>query len=325
MIEKLVSIVVPIYNGNIYIPSLFIDLKKQKYKEFEVIFVDDGSKDDTYQTLLSEKEKYKDDFNITLIHQENAGVSAARNLGIREAKGEYLCFVDVDDGLSPNYLSYMLKAINDNEASLVFCKTSPNYLTNEDIYAVITIGNSEETLSRYLYHYLVSGVWSLLVRSKILTDNNLLFEEGAKYSEDLHMVWRLIAYSDKIVELNNKLYIYKNNAGSVMGKFDKERIKGVLLIRSLEDFFIQKVPNFYPSFKKYAAARIAWSVLWQAAHFLSYGDFKKYITYYTFFESCKMLHKYPQKHVAYSSLVFVIDPRLFYFTAKISSLCHRNS
>ena len=59
MVEKLASIIVPIYNGSHYIPSLFIDLNKQHYKQFEVIFIDDGSIDDTYSKLLSEKEKHK--------------------------------------------------------------------------------------------------------------------------------------------------------------------------------------------------------------------------------------------------------------------------
>jgi len=325
MIEKLVSIVVPIYNGSIYIPSLLIDLKKQQYKAFEVIFIDDGSKDDTYQTLLLEKEKYKDDFNITIIHQENAGVSAARNVGIREAKGKYLCFVDVDDGLSPNYLNYMVKAINDTSASLVFCKWSRNYISKEEVYEVKTVSNSEEMLYRFLYHDLSSGIWSLLVRKEVLIKNNLLFEEGVKYSEDVHMLWRLITCSDIITELNNRLYIYKENQGSAMGKFSKDRLKGISLIGNLNVFFSEKVPVFYPSFKQFAEARIAWSVLWQAAHFLSYEEFGKFIESYNYLESCKMLYKYPQKYVAFSSAAFVVNPKLFYFAAKMASISHRNS
>lgn len=317
MVEKLVSIIVPIYNGSHYIPSLFIDLNKQHYKQFEVIFIDDGSIDDTYSKLLSEKEKHKKTYNITVIHQENSGVSAARNKGIKEAKGEYLCFVDVDDGISEYYLSYMVKAINENGASLVFCKMSPNYLKKKDVYEVKTIGNSEVTLYRYLFHEFTSGASSLLVRSKILTDNNLLFEEGIKYYEDLHMVWRLIAYSDVIVELNNKLYIYKKNKGSAMYNFNNERIRGILLIGSLNNFFCKITPDFYPFFKKYAEARVAWSVLWQAVHFLNYNKFQHYLKAYNFIEKCELLNDYPQNYVALGSKIFIINKILFYMVIKI--------
>ncbi|HAS91143.1 MAG TPA: hypothetical protein DCS12_02440 [Clostridiales bacterium] len=316
MIERLVSIIIPIYNGNHYISSLIIDLNRQTYKTFEVIFIDDGSTDGTYQTLLSEKEKHNNNFNITIIRQKNSGVSVARNKGIREAKGEYLCFIDIDDGLSENYLSYMVKAISENEASLVFCKTSPKYLKKEEVYEVKNIGSSKDTLYRYLYHELISGACSLLVRNKILTDNNLMFEEGFKYSEDLHMVWRLIAFSNVIVELNNKLYIYKNNKSSAMSVFNKERITGILLIGSLSGFFCKKTPDFYQLFKKYAEARVAWSVLCQAAYFLNYSEFKDYIDSYNYIEACKLLFDYPQKYVALSSRIFICNKLLFYLIIK---------
>ena len=87
-----ISVIVPVYNGAAYIPGLVDALKNQTRKDFEVLFVNDGSADTTKETLDDLLQQHP--FAMTVIHQENGGVSAARNRGLEAAKGRYICFQD---------------------------------------------------------------------------------------------------------------------------------------------------------------------------------------------------------------------------------------
>ena len=100
--QVVISVIIPVYNGEMYICDICKSLEEQTYKNYEVIFVDDGSTDGSYQTLNQLKKDH-----YTIIHQENRGVSAARNTGIHIAKGQYIAFIDVDDTIHPEYLHFL--------------------------------------------------------------------------------------------------------------------------------------------------------------------------------------------------------------------------
>lgn len=320
----MISVIVPVYNGEKYIKNLLYDLSNQIFKDFEVIFVDDGSKDNSYKVIVSYKESNNYFFPITVIKQKNKGVSGARNTGIEHANGDYICFVDVDDGIKPEYLSYMYKVIKQTNASIVFCKTTSLNNENEENNESIRAYSSYETLVRFLNFDLISGVCSLLISSDVIHNNKLRFAEGYKYSEDLHMVWRMIYYSDKVVETNKKLYIYKVNEGSAMGRFSDSRMDSLKLMEDLESFFEANSHNFYPLFEKYGKARMAWSLLWQAAYHYDYKKFKDYIRSYDFRNQLKNLFDYKQKHVVLSSLLFCFSTKLYYIVVKLASRNFRN-
>ena len=103
----LVSIIVPIYNGFKYINKLYISLINQTFQDFEVIVINDGSKDKTKQII----DQYADtDSRISAIHKPNGGVSSARNEGLRNANGEYVVFIDADDYIDKDYLESFSKS-----------------------------------------------------------------------------------------------------------------------------------------------------------------------------------------------------------------------
>ena len=106
--NPLVSIIVPAYNVGRYIEECVRSIMNQSYKQIEIIVVDDGSPDDT--PIIIDKLAAIDK-RIVLIHQQNAGVSAARNAGIKASTGEYLVFVDGDDYIAPDFVEYMLRLV----------------------------------------------------------------------------------------------------------------------------------------------------------------------------------------------------------------------
>ena len=119
MINKKVSIIVPIYNGDRYIENLIECINKQKYKSYEVILVNDGSTDKTDSIC---QELLKNNNKIKYIKKENTGVSDSRNQGMSIATGEYICFVDVDDMISENYLKDFIDSADMENKVLCCCQ-----------------------------------------------------------------------------------------------------------------------------------------------------------------------------------------------------------
>ena len=114
----LLSVIVPIYNVEKYLPKCIDSILAQNYSEIEVILVDDGSPDGCPEICDNYAEKDK---RIVVIHQKNLGVSAARNAGLKAAHGEYIGFVDPDDWISPSMYQEMITALERENADLAIC------------------------------------------------------------------------------------------------------------------------------------------------------------------------------------------------------------
>ena len=124
-----VSIIIPVYNCSKFLKKLIDSLKNQTYKNFEVIFINDGSKDNSLSIL-----KKVDDERFIIIDQKNQGVAVARNNGLKRAKGEYITFVDSDDYIGPKYLEYLVTNIEKYSVDLCvmgFQKFTDNYKVYE--------------------------------------------------------------------------------------------------------------------------------------------------------------------------------------------------
>jgi glycosyltransferase involved in cell wall biosynthesis len=255
---------------------------------------------------------------MNIIKQENKGVSGARNTGIANVRGEYICFVDVDDGLKPDYLSFMYDVIRRKNVPIVLSKFNTSQNERKEIGSEQEY-SSREALKRYLYHEQDSGLYRLMISADIIQKNHLRFAEGYKYGEDVHMVWKMLHFCGKIVETDRVLYIHRVNEGSAMSRFDQSRMDSIRLLEDLERFFEVHNPEFYPLFKKYAKARMAWAILWQATAHLDYKDFINFIDSYHLRGQMKNLLNYRQKHVALSCWLFLFSDRLYYWFAKKAS------
>jgi len=121
----IISIIVPVYNGEKYIRACVESLINQDYSNIEIILVNDGSLDSSKKII---DEIANSDNRIIAIHQENSGVSTARNHGIKKSKGDYLCFVDVDDYVTKDYVSYMYKMIKETVAIKIILLTFGRFL-----------------------------------------------------------------------------------------------------------------------------------------------------------------------------------------------------
>ena len=319
--NPLVSIIIPVYNGQKYIVELIDNIRKLTYDNYEVIWVDDGSTDNTYKTLMENK---KENYNI--IKQDNAGVSAARNAGLVHAKGEYICFLDVDDFVNEKILDIFRNVSVENNCDVIFCDSSSQLCDVKNFTNIpIEIFNKDDALKDFVMRKIHTGVCGLFVKKSILDDNCLLFKQGYAYSEDLHMVMRIFNCTDRIVHIKLPLYNYREVSGSVMTKINEKRIDSIYLMEDLVEYFRTNNPSFYPFFAKYGVPRTSWAVLWQAAHFLCYNDFKVFITKYDFKKDIKKLLQFPDKKIQLSSILFVISKRMYYNIVKIYTRNYRKN
>lgn len=132
-----ISIIIPIYNGEKFIEKCIKSIKNQTFKDFEIILVNDGSSDNSGQIC---DELAKNDNRIKVIHQENLGVSEARNRGINASKGEYICFIDCDDYIKVNYLEELYNSCVDNNVRISICAIE----SIDDLGKVISLREMKE-------------------------------------------------------------------------------------------------------------------------------------------------------------------------------------
>jgi len=319
--EKMISVIIPLYNVENYILDCLLSFEKQTYSNFELIIVNDGSTDKSRSIV----EDYlgKSNMTIKLINQKNAGVSSARNTGLSRAIGEYVCFVDSDDLVVSGYLETMIRDLKSTNSDLVICgiKSVPD--NNEIVDIMVTNKNLlvmdyKEALNSYLYKEIICGMGSFLVKKEILSKNKITFSESYRYSEDQEMIWKMINHSDRMVYNEIELYLYRTRPESAMSIVDDKRLDGLELMMNLEEYFKEQNPTFYKEYKKYGVARWVWATTWQAAlgceNYKSFADFTEKLHSVTYFKS---LLSYPDKKVKLSSALFVISPIVYYFFMKL--------
>ena len=322
----MISIVIPVYNTEEYIVSCLDSLARQSYTDFEVIVVDDGSRDASAERIESFIADSK--IAVSLIRTENRGVSAARNTGIQYAKGDYICFIDSDDMADSEYLSVLLTELTNAKADICFCehRTVPeDCVTKYSFHESYSkeVRSKYEALSEMLYGDRQHGIWSLLCRRDILGENR--FAEGCRFSEDLGMVWQLAASSEKIVFVSAPLYIYRVRGNSAMTVISESRLDGMRLFKQLEEFMRQNAPEFADEFIRYGVAKWVWSTIWQIANgSKALRLFKESIRIYNPDEHMRRLLDFKARRVALSAFVFVHSKTLYYISIKIFKRQYRS-
>lgn len=210
LLRPLITVIVPVYNGQDTICDLVESIVKQSYKEWEMILVDDGSTDSSGKLC---DHYVTQDNRISVIHQKNMGLSGARNTGINAANGDYIAFVDVDDILLDGYLEAMVNAVGEsNEIDLICCGytvVGVNTVTIKTYNTRHYIGMQEigqllgksQMLER-------SCVWGRLFRRKILMDNHILFDEKLLNAEDRPFLYHYLIHSRGVATTSYVGYIY---------------------------------------------------------------------------------------------------------------------
>ncbi|WP_426350917.1 glycosyltransferase family 2 protein [Alloiococcus sp. CFN-8] len=217
--KNIISVIVPIYNVQLYLPQCLDSILQQTYRNLEVILIDDGSTDqsgiicDTYS---------KKDNRITVIHQHNGGAASAKNTGLSVATGEYLAFVDSDDFLELDAYEYMIDQLKSKGADIIQCSFSKVYLDgveNQIKLNQLCEFDTEAYLSRYTIDWTCGLLWDKLYRRDLF--KNVFFEEGHKIDDEF-FTYQGVMNAKKIIHSPHIVYNYRQRKSSVMTSVDSK-------------------------------------------------------------------------------------------------------
>ncbi len=210
--KPIVSVIVPVYNGELTIKKCIDSILAQTLKEIEIIVINDNSTDSTLEILKSYKKKI-----VLINNEENIGPAGSRNKGLAKAKGKYIGFVDADDYISEKMYQTMLDSMSD-DVDLVCC--SRYNIKGKDIKPVI---NETKATDVKEFSKTSSYTWDKLYRKSIIDDNNIYFPERYSYAEDFCFLMKYKFYSKKMVILEEPLYYYKYDSfGSITNSYDEK-------------------------------------------------------------------------------------------------------
>lgn len=232
--EKLISVVVPIYNGEKYIESGLNSILSQTYSMIEIILVNDGSTDGTARKCDTAASTYS---NVKVIHQENKGTATARNSGLAQACGEYIYFFDIDDAMKENMLEIMVGLIEQYQVDLVVCGyyfKVEEYIKNKVVVTYLeekkypfTVYSSFNKLKKdYIDLWdadMFSNVWNKLYRMDAIQKYNISFRDGHVYTEDRVFNRAFLLRCPSMVITDKCLYYYiRERAGSTTERYRED-------------------------------------------------------------------------------------------------------
>lgn len=206
-----VSVLVPVYMVGQYVERCAQSLLAQTYDNVEIVFVDDGSKDESATILERIKEENGlPDSQFSIIRfPENKGVAVARNKLLEVATGDFIQFVDSDDWAEPDMVETMLDKAMETGADIVGCSHYVTYLDKPEETNHVDYGSSAgEALSRALNYEISTELWKLLIRRSLIEDNCLRFVEGFDVGEDYPFTAKLYHYARIMAVVDRPLYHY---------------------------------------------------------------------------------------------------------------------
>lgn len=246
-----ISIIVPVYQVENYIRQCIESILNQTFTDFELILVDDGSKDNSGQIC---DEYAARDNRIRVIHKENGGLSDARNKGLDKASGNYFMFVDSDDYIEPDMIECLFESILNENADISVCNY--RYVFDEDEKKNFSTENKAEVLTGREIFYnrknernygFWTVAWNKLYKSE--TFKNLRFRFG-KYHEDEFWANDIYRLDIKVASISDSLYNYRQRGGSIMGNQNIHKCFDIIeAFRERINIYLEEEKYSYQAYK----------------------------------------------------------------------------
>ena len=268
--DLLISVIIPVYNAEKYLEQCLNSIKNQTYKNFEVIIVNDGSKDNSEVIC---KRFSEDDSRFRYFSKENGGVSSARNFGLDNANGHYITFIDGDDWVEHNHLEILIKSIAENNSDIAICSYK-EFDNNIDTYYTIVYTKQEKNLLNFekmnrddfliIFPKLMSinvcfnNAVAKLFRKELVT--NLRFDTSIKYGEDLDFYFSLYLNVESISYVDELTYVYRIHGDSTTSNFNQEHAEQELSIfkkmfKKIQEIGLPTI-HYFNKFQKLLKARV---------------------------------------------------------------------
>ena len=226
-----VSVIIPAYNAEKYIAETLDSVLNQTYSDYEVIIVDDGSKDKTVSIIKQYQAKYPE--KVGLIQKENGGPASARNMGIRTAIGEYIAFIDADDLWLPEKLEKQIKCFEAQPSEVGMVYTDAKKFDGDGIWTLP---------EKYRHNYIEGWIYKDLLKANFIPNQSVIvrkrcFEKTGLFDESIELIsmedyemWLRIAKDWKISFFNETLSLYREQAQGISKKFESSLTAGIRLL-----------------------------------------------------------------------------------------------
>lgn len=218
-INKLISVIIPAYNAASRIKFTLESIINQDYENIEIILVNDSSSDNTELIACQILSRGNKAFRI-INHEINHGECASRNTGIKASRGEYICFIDADDMIKPNYVSCLYQTITRTNCEIAFCGLVDRFTNGSPDKNFHSLSNHEPYITsgdELILSHPVPPVWCCMYDSNFLKRYNLLFHEGCTAGGDVEFITKALCTAQRVSFTQEHLYIYvhHNEMGSV--------------------------------------------------------------------------------------------------------------
>lgn len=216
-----VSVVVPVYNVEEYLPKCISSILAQTFRDFELILVNDGTQDGSLAIM---EQFAAQDSRIRIVNKQNGGLSDARNAGMAVAVGTYISFVDSDDSVEPTMLERCVQKLHETDADMVIFDVYQYYQETgrKEIIRNVYDGSSTYSLKTNpeMMTRILNAAWNKMYRLSLFRDSNITYPWGCYY-EDLGTTYRLLARCRTVAFVNEPLYDYlKDRPGNITAQFN---------------------------------------------------------------------------------------------------------
>lgn len=278
MENRLISVIVPVYNVEQYLPRCIESIVNQTYKNLEIILVDDGSTDNSGKVCDKFAEK---DSRIKVFHKSNGGVSSARNFGIEKASGDYIGFVDSDDAISNNMYEILLNNAIRYKVKVSCCQVLTKNIdgSNEHVYNNPSkIYNKCDIVEGFFFDEFIKSFivppCNKIIEKEFLLKNNLKFK-NYRLAEDFLFIFEVLSFIENLYYDNSIGYFYLHRENSAMtSAFSEKRFDYIDAINEIETICINEYDK---KIQKKAHNWIFWQTLVNYRSMLindNFNDFK---------------------------------------------------
>ena len=304
--RPLISILSPCYNVEAFLPQCIDSIIKQTYTNLQIVLIDDGSNDDTWSVM---QHYAANDTRIEIYHQHNQGVASTRNHLLEKVNGDYVLFVDSDDWIEPDMVSFLVGKAMAGEADIVGCGMVKNDDTPKVQYTEEVL-DQDTTVKKFLFHKELSGsLWNKLIKTSLL--HGLRFDRRISYGEDALFCWHVLQQAHVIVFTDRQLYHYRMNENSLshLNWTPEKKGSGHLVWQAITD----DTRALWPQYQHIAKTNYAISDMWQ----LYYARGSNY----PIDDNIRMFQKNVRKHLLMIFLSDIVNLKKKIF-ALVASYCY---
>ena len=311
--KDLITIVINVHNGEKYIAKCLESAINQTYKNLEILIINDASTDNTVKICKS----YNDP-RVKIITLKKTKISLARNVGIDNAKGKYLYYIDSDDFIEPDTIEYLYKLLKKYKTKIALCESLDIYDYNyskEELKEETCIKNGKDMITKILLTYGRHGsIWNKLMLKDIFNDNNR-FQD--RVITDIVVIYKLFMETDKIAYSNLKKYYYLRHENSIVSS-KKIEYEMDMYKATFERYYHLK--EVYPNYIENEIGMLLMILDLYLINNKEYMDFLKQEHAIKKYKEIFKL-KYLKSNISFKNkikiLLFRISPRLYKFLVKI--------